>query len=100
MEASAKSGENSTKVFIEAAKILHSDYVLNPNRSNSTSQKSLNSKYSDLNDKINMVNQNQKEESRFEDSSSGKCAMFQFFFFKKFIPQEKFIKHDKIKIQE
>jgi hypothetical protein len=75
MEASAKSGENSTKVFIEAAKILHSDYVLNPNRSNSTSQKS-SSNLSDGNRKINPMNQNKKEETRIEDSSSGKCLIF------------------------
>lgn len=75
MEASAKSGENSAKVFIEAAKILHSDYVLNPNRTHSTSQKS-SSNFSDLNGKINSMNQNRKEESRDEDSSSGKCLIF------------------------
>jgi len=73
MEASAKSGENSTKVFIEVAKILHSDYVLNPNRSNSTSQKS---NFSDMNRKINPFNQNRKEDIRIEESSSGKCQIF------------------------
>ena len=75
MEASAKSGENSTKVFIEAAKILHSDYVLNPNRTHSSSQKSA-SNLSDLNAKIDQMDQKRKEEIRIEDSSSGKCLVF------------------------
>ncbi len=73
MEASAKSGENSTKVFIEAAKILHSDYVLNPNRSNSASQRS---NFTDMNKKLKPLNQNRKEDSRIEESCSGKCQIF------------------------
>lgn len=73
MEASAKSGENSTRVFIEAAKMLHSDFVLNGNRSNSTSQKS---NASDINRKISTMNQNKKDETRQEESSSGKCEIF------------------------
>ena len=74
MEASAKSGENSTKVFIEAAKILHSDFLLNNNRSNSTSVKS---NASEQNKRINTLNQdNKKDASRIEDSSSGKCSIF------------------------
>ena len=75
METSAKSGENSSKVFIEAVKILHSDYVLNPNRTNSTSQKS-STFSSDMNKKIYPMNQNKKDESRIEESSSGKCQIF------------------------
>jgi len=75
METSAKSGENSSKVFIEAAKILHSDYVLNPNRTQSSSQKS--SAYSrDMNVKINPMNQNRKDDTRIQESSSGKCLIF------------------------
>jgi len=75
METSAKSGENSSKLFIEAAKILHSHYILNPNRSQSTSQKSA-SNFSDLNGKINSVNQIRKQERNIEDCSSGKCLIF------------------------
>lgn len=70
METSAKSAESPAKVFIEAAKVLHSDYVLNPNRSRSTSQKS---NITDLNRKINPMNQKRKDDSRIEESCSGKC---------------------------
>lgn len=69
MEASAISGENSTKVFIEAAKILHSDYLLNGSRSNSTSQKS---NISNIN-KINPTNNrhDDKYAAREHHSSCG-----------------------------
>ena len=73
METSAKRGESPVKVFIEAAKVLHADYVLNPNRSRSTSQKS---NIADLNRKINPLNQKRKDDSRIEESSSGKCGIF------------------------
>jgi len=78
MEASGKSGENSTKVFIEAAKILHSDYVTNKNRRHSFSEKSAaDSNFSEKDWKFNEMNTNRKEECRITDSSSsGKCLVF------------------------
>merc|ERR1712151_92100 len=67
VETSARSGENSTKVFIEAAKNLHYDYLTNPpSRSMSMASRasSVNKKYvpnADLN----------TDEGKNEDSSSG-----------------------------
>ena len=74
-ETSAKSGENSTRVFIEAAKNLHCDYLNNPvsDRSGSVSKKS---QRIDMNRKITAMGQNRKDSERDEESSSGKCGIF------------------------
>lgn len=75
METSAKIGENSQKVFIEAAKKLHNDYLNNPSASRSGSLSSR-SERKDMNKKISAMGQKRKDSDRDEDSSSGKCLIF------------------------
>jgi hypothetical protein len=74
METSAKSGDNSTKVFIEAAKKLHNDYLNNPSSSRSGSF-SRQSEKKDMNKKISAMGQKRKDSDRIEDSSSGNCII-------------------------
>ena len=77
-ETSAKSGENSTRVFIEAAKNLHYDYLNNPasDRSGSMSRKNSSQMKVDMNRKISAMGQKRKDSEREEESSSGKCEIF------------------------
>jgi hypothetical protein len=75
METSAKIGENSQKIFIEAAKKLHNDYLNNPSSSRSGSI-SRQSERKDMNRKISAMGQKRKDSEREEDSSSGKCMIF------------------------
>lgn len=74
METSAKNGDNSTKVFIEAAKILHQDYLNNPgSRSASMSKKS---ERGDINKKFTNMGQGRGDEDRGENSCSNSCGIF------------------------
>jgi len=73
METSAKLGKNSTKVFIEAANLLQSDFMAIPNKMNSISK---NSNLYDINKKINSSSQNIKVDRANEENSSGKCNIF------------------------